>query len=120
MFNNKIKTSAIIDAFLYGCKEASNLNKIPLKSVKRWIIVGPERKKGGGRKIKDPIMEKKILEWYNCVRNSNINYITNNMIIAKALEISKCNDFIASKGWLEKFKEKYGLIVDKEISKRTN
>ena len=49
---------------------------VPLKSLKRWIKVGPERKKGkvifsiifhilgGGRKIRDPEMEKTLFNWY--------------------------------------------------------
>ena len=28
--------------------------------------------------------------------------------------MSKCKDFIASKGWLDKFKVRYGLEIEKE------
>jgi len=41
----------------------SQIMKIPEKNLKRWIINGPERKKGAGRKITDLLMEKKVLNW---------------------------------------------------------
>lgn len=31
---------------------------IPLKNLKRWIVVGAKRKEGGGRKTMDPQMEE--------------------------------------------------------------
>lgn len=36
------------------------------------------------------------------------------MIKNKAIELSKCKDFIASKGWLDKFKVRYDLEIFKE------
>lgn len=36
------------------------------------------------------------------------------MIKNKAIELSKCEDFIASKGWLDKFKVRYNLDIVKE------
>lgn len=41
-------------------KEAASFYNVPIKSLKRWLKVGHERKKGGGRKTKDPAMEKKL------------------------------------------------------------
>ena len=40
--------------------------------------------------------------------------ITARMIKNKAIELSKCSDFIASKGWLDKFKVRYNLDIVKE------
>jgi hypothetical protein len=40
--------------------------------------------------------------------------ITANKIKKKAIELSKCSDFIASKGWLDKFKVRYNLDIVKE------
>lgn len=37
--------------------------------------------------------------------------ITAKMIKIKALKLAKCKDFIASKGWLEKFKKKFKIFV---------
>ena len=36
------------------------------------------------------------------------------MIKSKAKDLSKCDDFIASKGWLDKFKVRYNLDIVKE------
>ncbi|MCQ2817770.1 MAG: DNA-binding domain-containing protein [archaeon] len=91
----------------------SLLCEISLKNLKRWRIGGFIRKKGCGRKIKDPIMEQKLLEWYNEATRQHI-YPTSKMIRAKALELTSDKTFIASKGWLEKFKSKYNLKVFKK------
>ena len=41
------------------------------------------------------------------------------MIKKKVLEITKFKDFIASKGWLEKFKRKFKLeLVEKQKMKK--
>lgn len=37
--------------------------KVPEKNLKRWILNGPDRKKGAGRKICDIEMEKNLLKW---------------------------------------------------------
>ena len=37
---------------------------VPFKSLKRWVLYGCDRKKGGGRKEKDPKMEAQLYEWY--------------------------------------------------------
>jgi hypothetical protein len=39
------------------------------------------------------------------------------MVKNKAIELSKCRDFIASKGWLDKFKVRYNLDIVKEGNK---
>ena len=36
------------------------------------------------------------------------------MVKNKAISLSKCRDFIASKGWLDKFKVRYKLDIAKE------
>ena len=30
---------------------ATKMTNVPRKNIKRWIRLGPERKKGGGRKV---------------------------------------------------------------------
>jgi hypothetical protein len=47
-----------------GVKQAAEKYDVPLKSLKRWLKVGYERKKGGGRKTKDPQMEIELYRWY--------------------------------------------------------
>jgi hypothetical protein len=92
--------------------------KVPRKSLRRWSHVGCLRKKGCGRKTKNPQMEEKLLIWYNDIMKKNVN-ITAKMIRDKAVEISDDKDFLASKGWLEKFKKKNGIqiISNKRVKK---
>jgi hypothetical protein len=57
---------------MVGLKEASGIFNAPIKSLKRWLKVGHERKKGGGRKTKDPHMEKHLYKWYLNSKRNNI------------------------------------------------
>jgi hypothetical protein len=41
---------------------------IPKKNLRRWIEIGAERKKGGGRKRMDQEMEEKLHRW--CIEES--------------------------------------------------
>lgn len=79
-----------------------------MKTLKRWMLVGATRKKGGRRKTRDPVMERKLYEWY--LDNRKIK-ITSKMIKNKALELTYLDDFSASKGWMEKIKKKYDLQI---------
>lgn len=99
-------------------KEVSRNFGIPLKSLKRWLLLGHERKKGGGRKLKDPEMEKKLYEWYKEYHDRNQKIVTAKLIKQKALELTKCKDFIASKGWLEKFRKQHNLDIIRETTAR--
>ena len=69
---------------------------------------------GGGRKTQDPQMEVKLIEWYHDYHNVKNFPITAKLIKKKALEFSLCQDFSASKGWLEKFKKKFNLEICRE------
>lgn len=82
------------------------------------MLLGTERKKGGGRKLKDPEMEKKLYEWYKQYYEKNKMIVTARLIKEKALEFTKCRDFIASKGWLEKFRKQYKIHLTRESSAR--
>lgn len=84
--------------------------KVPRKSLRRWSYVGCNRKKGCGRKTKNPQMEAKLVEWYNNITKKGIS-VTAKMIRDKAVEISTDRDFLASKGWLEKFKRKFDIKI---------
>ena len=54
-------------------------------------------------------MESLLFSWYEDLHQKNKTSITSKMVKQKALEITRYRDFIASKGWLEKFKKKYNL-----------
>ena len=71
---------------------------------------------GGGRKIRDPEMEKKLYEWYIEYHINKNLPVTSRMIKSKALELTKLKDFNASKGWLEKIKKKYNLQISRPSS----
>ena len=58
-------------------------------------------------------MEKLLYNWYLDTKEQGYA-ITARMIKQKAIELTKCKDFIASKGWLDKFKVRYNLDIVKE------
>ena len=97
-------------------KEISKNFGIPLKSLKRWLSRGHERKKGGGRKLKDPEMETKLYDWYKEYHDKSQKIVTTKLVKQKALEFTKCKDFIASKGWLEKFRKQHNLDIIRETT----
>ena len=82
--------------------------EVPSKNIKRWIKLGVIRKKGGGRKTKFPNLEKDLVYWFYDSIDKNFYPIAND-IRNKALEICNDKDFLASKGWLDKFIKKYGI-----------
>ena len=53
-------------------------------------------------------MEFKLLNWLNELKSSN-KTITSTMIQKKAKEFSKHKDFLASTGWLNKFKKRFRI-----------
>ena len=59
-------------------------------------------------------MEKKLSDWIHEYSVLAGNPITAKMVKKKALEFRTCGDFIASKGWLEKFKKKFKIVIHKE------
>ena len=89
------------------------LTKVPRKSLRRWSIVGIHRKKGCGRKTKEPELEEKIVHWINQLKLKGM-LPTSNQTREKALQLSKDKKFIASKGWLEKFKKKFDITLAKK------
>jgi len=99
-------------------REVSKSFGIPLKSLKRWLLLGTDRKKGGGRKLKDPEMEWKLYDWYKEYHDRNQKIVTAKLIKQKALEFTHCKDFIASKGWLEKFRKQYNIDIIRENTAR--
>ena len=99
-------------------KEGKNVNSVaqkygvPVKSVKRWLHFGPVRQKGGGRKPKDPLMEIELMKWID-EKIALKEEIKPSKIQQKARTMSKFPEFKASKGWLEKFKKKHNIRIEK-------
>jgi hypothetical protein len=65
-------------------------------------------------------MERKLFFWYNDLHKSKNIPVTAKMIKQKALELTRFRDFIASKGWLEKFKKKYNLELSRSSKSPEN
>ena len=59
-------------------------------------------------------MEMDLYQWYQQQTNLGIP-VTKNMIVEKAKELSNCDDFIASKGWFDKYKVRFNLKIFKEL-----
>jgi len=92
------------------------MTNVPRKNIKRWIRLGPERKKGGGRKVQDEQMEK-VLFQYLLKEKDNLRNLKRSdrkqLIKNKAKELTNYPDsFKASKGWLDKFCERYQISID--------
>jgi hypothetical protein len=64
---------------------------------------------GGGRKIRDIEMERKLVFWYRNNHNKNGKKVTVKQFKKMALHYSSCDGFRASKGWLEKFKKRHNI-----------
>ena len=126
LFKTKNKTYTILDKQKkslickivegFGAKKTATSLNLSIKSLKRWMKNGIDRKKGGGRKIMDPNMEIKLLEWYN-KQVAQGKLVTAKNIKDKAKELSVCKTFLASKGWFEKYKVKYHIKPAKHVKK---
>ena len=64
-------------------------------------------------------MERHLYKWYQKSKKNNIE-LTARMVKNKAIQLSQCRDFIASKGWLDKFKVRYKLEIAKEQKGRVS
>ena len=90
--------------------EISRKYNISLRNVTRWRKEGVERKKGSGRKFKDPTLEEKMLCWYY---QNDPSKITTKIFREKAKELSSDYSFKASTGWLVRIQKKYNLSFAK-------
>ena len=64
---------------------------------------------GGGRKTLDPMMEERLHRWILSQQEESGDLLTRCQIKNKAKEISNVKTFKASKGWLDKFKKRFGI-----------
>lgn len=72
-----------------------------------------KRLQGGGRKAAHPEMEQELLQWIEALRAENLK-ISRADIQRKALELYQGagqDEFVASKGWLEKFLDRNHLSL---------
>jgi hypothetical protein len=109
-YNETIKKKAIelAERVRDPTKAAKTLG-IPSKNLKRWIVSGPVRKKGG-RKTQDPEMERRLMKWIEDYKMVYHKLPSTRDIKDNARAFSSCRHlFKASKGWLEKFLLRHGL-----------
>ena len=67
---------------------------------------------GGGRKIRDPDMENKLLNWFEIYHKTTGNKVTTKEFKKMALFYSKDKTFRASKGWLQKFRRRHKIKLN--------
>lgn len=58
-------------------------------------------------------MESDLCEWYKKMVQKGIQ-VTNSMLKEQARKLSRCPEFLASKGWLDKYKQRHNVKVVKE------
>ena len=106
-YTYETKVAAIKLAKKYGLTTATKMTKVPRKNIKRWMKLGPERKKGGGRKVQDEAMEEKLFKHLLETKYEICKYKRpdrKSYIKKMAMEFTNYPaSFKASKGWLDKF-----------------
>lgn len=71
--------------------------------IRRYLSNGADRKKGGGRKTLDPDMEVNLLNWIENSTRDSQSFPSRCLIKEKAKSLTKVDNFLASKGWCDKF-----------------
>ena len=102
------KKKILKDLKVYSTKYVSSKYNVSIRNLVRWKKLGIERKKGSGRKYKDPYLENKMLKYY--YENDKI---TTKQFREKAKELCSDSSFKASTGWLMRIKRKYNLVFVK-------
>ena len=106
ILNEEIKKKLLQDAQTMKTIEVAKKYGISTRNINRWKKIGIKRKKGSGRKLRDPALEKKLLIWFNTQDKMKI---TSKLFKEKALEFSNNINFRASSGWLTNMKKKYHI-----------
>ena len=104
-------------ASYFSKKDLFRMFNISTKSIRRWEKDGVSKKKGAGRKKMDPLMEKKLLDWYHKEKDKGVE-MTSRMIKEKAKLLSRNKKFKASKGWFSKFRKNYNIVTVISYEKR--
>ena len=101
--STEIRKQCVEDMENYSLEEICQKYNVKNKNLRRWIKQGADRKKGTGRKIQDPEMNSKLLEWLK----NEIQVTGKIPKVAKAKEVGQTflqiPSFKFSKGWYAKF-----------------
>ena len=106
ILDEEIKKKLLQDAETMKTIDVAKKYGISTRNINRWKKIGIKRKKGSGRKLRDPALEKKLLIWFNTQDKMKI---TSKLFKEKALELSNNINFRASSGWLTNMKKKYHI-----------
>lgn len=118
IISKQLKNDAVKLAHELSTKEASNVFGINEKNIKRWILNGTDRKKGAGRKKREPLMEAKLLCWIAARFKEGKKLPNHHEVKDKAKELSELECFKASKGWCDKFLKrnaKFFLEMERDL-----
>ena len=88
--------------------DISRMLKIPCKNIKRWSAQGVYRKRGGGRKRSSPAMEDVVSKWISETFRPG-QEVDLERVQEFALAVSGDPSFKASRGWVLKFLDRFGL-----------
>ena len=105
------KLEAVHLAMHHPPKKVAEIMNIPEKNIKRWLVLGVERKKGAGRKMTDPSMEDNLLEWIRNFHKTFSKLPDQSMLKKQAFQFSSNSCFKASKGWCDKFIKRNGKFL---------
>jgi len=95
------RKKAVFEALEEGVDIIAKKYKIRKKSLKRWLQIGPEKKKGGGRKPAEG--DKDIYKFALQHIKDNLSIPTNRQLRNEAIKFG----MKGSKGWLAKFHGRY-------------
>ena len=62
-------------------------------------------------------MEKNLLNWFDNIHNKEGKKVSTKLFKEKAKYYAKDENFRASKGWLQKFRKRHAIQLNKEIYK---
>ena len=122
-----VKLNAIREAERTSNREVARILGTDEGSVRHWRKTedqliqskaqgGQMRSKGGGRKVRHPLLEKILFEWYSQQTSNGIK-VTGTMLRNKAQEISVetgSEKIKFSDGWLTGFTKRHGINLDKK------
>lgn len=103
MLNLDQRLQILTYARRFGIDAAHKKYKICKSRIRRYIHNGADRKKGGGRKTLDPSMETNLLNWIETSTRETSAFPSRCIIKDKAKDLSRVDNFLASKGWCDKF-----------------
>ena len=111
IISKTLKDKCLNEIKYHGKEIVAKKFGVSIRSINRWVKAGTIRKKGSGRKYKDPNLEENVYKWY--LENKGHYKVTSKVLRKIAQTLCSNKDFHASLGWFNKFKTKYNIMPDK-------